>query len=322
MRSVFLHPVVIFALALSALAADTPALRQTISLPSGVSTTFAAISPNSRRIAAACSDAKIRVWDVTSGSLQITLDLNGERPNVMRFSPDSNLIAAGSTDGMLRLWDSSGALRYDLKFATEIDALAFSPDNTRIAVAPNGLPVEIRDLGANRVLASLPATFSGAASIAFSRDGRWFASADTDTEIRIFDARDFTLRSRVTDLLLEPLALTFSADGDRIMAGGADGVVSLIETNTGKIVKTFPKQTDVLLALRSSPDGKSLAATYFDPNQVSAPGRVLIWDALSGSLRSTVPPAGSGFNGGDYTQDGTLLLTSSSEKELKIWAVH
>jgi WD40 repeat protein len=322
MKSFRLSMVGLFTMALSALAADTPTLRQTISLPSGVSTRFAAISPNSRRIAAACSDSKIRVWDVPSGSLLITLDLNGERPNVLRFSPDSNLIAAGSTDGMLRLWDSSGALRDDLKFATEIDALAFSPDSARIAVAPNGLPIEVRDLGTNRVFASLPATFSGSASIAFSRDGRWFASADTDTEIRIFDARDFTLHSRVTDLLLEPLALTFSPDGNRIMAGGADGVVSLIETDTGKIVKTFPKQADVLLALCSSPDGKSLAATYFNPDQVSAPSRVLIWDALSGSLRSTVPPAGSGFNGGDYTQDGTLLLTSNSEKELQIWAVH
>jgi len=321
MKSLFLHPVVIFTLAFSALTAEMPALRQTISLPSGVSTMFATISPNSHRIAAACSDSKIRVWDVTSGSLEITLDLNGERPNVLRFSPDSKLIAAGSTDGTLRVWDSSGTLRYDLKFATEIDALAFSSDSTRIAVAPNGLPIEVRDLGANKVLASLPATFSGSASIAFSDDGHWFASADTDTEIRIFDARDLTLRSRVTDLLLEPLALTFSSDGDHIMTGGADGVVSLIETSTGKIVKTFPKQTDVVFALRSSPDGKSLAATYFNPDQVSAPGRVLIWDALSGSLRSTVPAAGSGFNGGDYAQDGTLLLTSSSEKELKIWSI-
>ena len=193
MNSIFFHAVLVFTLAFSALAADTPALRQTISLPSGINTRFAAISPDSRRIAAACSDSKIRVWDLTSASLQVTLDLNGEHPNVLHFSPDSMLIAAGSTDGTLRVWASSGALRYDLKFATEIDALAFSPDSTRIAVAPNGLPIEVRDLGANKVLASLPAAFSGSASIAFSRDGRWFASADTDTEIRIFDARDFTL---------------------------------------------------------------------------------------------------------------------------------
>ena len=321
MRRFFFHLIAVLTLALSALAADSPTLRQTFPLPSGVSTAFTAVSPNGQRVAAACSDAKIRLWDIVSASLQNTLDLKGERPNIVRFSPDGALLAAGSSDGTLRVWNFSGALRYDLKLAAEIDAIAFSPDGTRIAAAPNGLPVEIRELGANKLLASLPATFSGAASLAFSRDGRWFASADTDTEIRIFDARDFRLHARITDLLLEPLALTFSPDGSRIIAGGADGVITLIETNTGKIVKSLPKQADVVFVLRASPDGKSVAASYFNPDQISAPGRLLIWDAITGSLRSTVSTTEGGFNGGDYLHDGTLLLTSSSEKELKIWSI-
>jgi DNA-binding beta-propeller fold protein YncE len=321
MRRFFLHPIAIFALVLPATAADTPTLRQTFALPPAVKTAFTAISPNGQRIAAACGDGKIRLWDVSSASLQNTWDLKGEHPIVLRFSADGALLAAGSSDGTLRVWDSSGGVRLDLKLPAEIDAIAFSPDGTHIAVAPNGLPIEVRDLSANKLLASLAASFSGAASLAFSGDGRWLASADTDTEIRIFDARDFTLHARVSDLLLEPLALTFSPDGSRIIAGGADGVVSLIETNTGKIVKTFPKQADVLFVLRASPDGKSVAATYFNPDQVSAPGRVLIWDAITGSLRSTISPMDGGFNGGDYAKDGILLLTSSSDKELRVWAV-
>jgi WD40 repeat protein len=321
MRSFLLRLITVVTLAVSTLAADRPALRQTFLLPPAVSIDFTAISPNGQQLAATCNDAKIRLWGVASGSLQNTFDLKGEHPSVLRFSPDGMLLAAGSTDGTLRVWDSKGSLRHDLKLPAEIDAIVFSPDGTRIAVAPNGLPIEVRDLGANKLLASLPATFSGSASLAFSRDGRWFASADTDTEIRIFDAHEFTLHARVTDLLLEPLALTFSPDGSRIIAGGADGIVTVIETNTGKILKTFPKQADVVFGLRASPDGKSVAATYFNPDQVSAPGRVLIWDVLSGSLRSTVSPAEGGFNGGDYAHDGTLLLTSSSEKELKIWAI-
>jgi WD40 repeat protein len=47
----------------------------------------------------------------------------------------------------------------------------------------------------------------------------------------------------------------------------------------------------------------------------------LIWDAITGSLRSTVSTTEGGFNDGDYLHDGTLLLTSSSEKELKIWSI-
>ncbi len=321
MRSSSLHLIAVLTLTISSLAADTPALRQTFSLPSGVSVSFTAVSPNGQRVAAACKDANIRVWDVSSPSPKSTLDLNGEHLVVLSFSPDSSLLAAGSANGTLRIWDASGALQHELKLPAEIDAIAFSPDGTHIAVAPNGLPVEIRDLATNKLLASLPATFSGAAALAFSRDGRWLASADTDTEIRIFDARTLALHVRVTDLLLEPFALSFSPDGTRLMAGGADGVVTIIESDSGKIVKAFPKQAgNVIFGLCVAPDGKSVVAIYFNPDHITAPGRVLVWDTPTGLLRHTLTSNDAGFNGGDYARDGTLLLTSSSEKELKLWA--
>src|SRR5437660_12910431 len=102
MRRFFPHLIAVFTLALSALAADSPTLRQTFPLPSAGSTVFTAISPNGQRVAAACSDAKIRLWDIVSASLQNTLDLKGERPHLVRFSPDGALLAARDPAGRLR----------------------------------------------------------------------------------------------------------------------------------------------------------------------------------------------------------------------------
>jgi WD40 repeat protein len=320
MRSSSRHLAAVFTLAVSALAADTPALRQTIALPSGISPAFTAVSPNGQLVAAACNDAKIRLWDVALASLKGTLDLNGERPTVVQFSPDGALLAAGGWSGTLRLWDSSGALRHELKLSARIDALAFSPDGTRVAVALSEMPVEIRNLADGKPLASFPATFSGSAALAFSRDGRWLASADSDTEIRIIDSVLWRFTPASPTCCSNPLAITFSPDGTRVIAGGADGVVTLIDSDTGKVVKSFSKQADVLYILRASSDGKLIAGAYFNPDQVSAPGRILIWDTQTGSLRSTVRPVDSGFNGGEYAQDGTLLLTSSTEKSLKVWS--
>jgi hypothetical protein len=47
-------------------------------------------------------------------------------------------------------------------------------------------------------------------SLAFSPDGAMLASADGDTAIRISNARTGVLRSTVSELLLESLALGFS----------------------------------------------------------------------------------------------------------------
>ena len=301
---------------------DPPILRQTLSLPPATTVRFTAVSPTGKLVAAICSDNRIRLWDVATGSLKTTLDLNGERPTVAQFSRGGELLAGGSERGTLRLWDTSGTLQHEYKLPAEVATVAISPDLSTMAVAPLELPLEVRAVAGGKLLASFPATFGGSAALAFSPDGHWLASADSDTEIRIIDARTLTLHARVTDLLLEPLAITFSPDGTRVIAGGADGIVTLIDSGSGKIVKSFPRQSDVLYILCASRDGKSIAGAYFNPDQISAPARILIWDAQTGSLRSSVPPADSGFNGGDYAQDGTLLLTSSTEKELKIWSTH
>lgn len=310
----------ILVLVASALAADTPVLRQTISLPPDVAIRFTAVSPTGKLVAAACRDSKIRLWDVASGSLKNTLDLNGERPTVVQFSAGGELLAAGGEGGTVRLWDSSGALQHEYKYPVEVDALAFAPDLATIAIGPLERPIEIRTLSDGKVLASFPATFSGSAALAYSPDGHWLASADADTEIRIIDARALALHARVTDFVLEEFAIAFSPDGSQIVTGGADGIVTLIDTNTGKITKAFPKQSAVIFGLCAARDGRSITGVYLSANDITAPARVLTWDTSSRSLRRTVPSPDSGFNGGDYTQDNTLLLTSGSEKELKIWA--
>lgn len=306
----------------SALAADTPVLRQTISLPANVTISHTAVSPTGKLVAAACGDSKVRLWDVESGSLKSTLDLNGERPTIIQFSLGGEFLAAGGEGGTVRVWDASGALLHEYKVPAEVDSLALAPDLATIAIAPLERPIEVRSVVDGKLLASFPATFSGSAAVAYSPDGRWLASTDADTEIRIIDALSLTLHARLTDFLLEQFAIAFSSDSAHVITGGANGIVSLIDANSGKIAKAFPKRPAVIFGLCAAPDGRSITSVYVNADDLTAPVRVFIWDTSSGSLRRTIPAADSGFNGGNYTLSNTLLLTSGSEKELKIWADH
>jgi len=310
--------VAVLVLAACSFASDRPTLRQTIALPAHVNVRVTAISPAGKLIAAACSDGKILLWDVASGTLKNTLDLSGEGLTALQFDRSGELLAAGGKEGSLRVWDSSGSLKHEYKLPAEVDAIAFSPDRSSIAAAPLERPVEVLSLADGKTLASLPATFGGSASIAFSPDGRWLATADVDTEVRIIDAHSFAVHARGTDFLLEPFALTFSPDSNRLMVGGADGVITVLDADTAKTVRAFPKQPLVIFAICASPDGRSVAGAYFDANQITAPGVTLVWDASSGSSRTVASE--TGFNGGNYLNDNTLLLTSGSEKELKVWA--
>jgi WD40 repeat protein len=228
-------------------------------------------------------------------------------------------LGGGGREGTLRVWNSSGALQHEYKFPARIDALAFAPKLDTIAVAPSELPLEIRNLADGKLVASFPATFSGSIAIAYSPDGHWLASADSDTEVRIIDTAKLAVHARASDLLVEPLSVVFSSDSSRLITGTADGVVSVIDPNSGKIAKLFPRQTGVVYALCASPDGKSVTGAYYNPDQVSAPAKVMVWDSSSAALRASVPPQDSGFTGGAYLADGTLVLTSGVSKELKLW---
>jgi hypothetical protein len=59
---------------------------------------------------------------------------------------------------------------------------------------------------------------------------------------------------------------------------------------------------------------------YFDEKGFSNPAPVLVWDVAAQSVRTTVQP-GFTLKGGGFLPDGRLLLTSSAEGKLQVWAV-
>jgi len=64
-----------------------------------------------------------------------------------------------------------------------------------------------------------------------------------------------------------------------------------------------------------------LAAAYVNADDPSKPAQVVIWDLETQSPRTRILEPGVLPNGGESLSDGRLLMTSGSEKELKIWLV-
>jgi WD40 repeat protein len=67
----------------------------------------AVYSPDGRRLATACMDGRIQIWDAETGEEVLSLrDSRLGSTGCLAFSPDGADLASAGTDGVIRVWDA------------------------------------------------------------------------------------------------------------------------------------------------------------------------------------------------------------------------
>jgi WD40 repeat protein len=110
-------------------------------------------------------------------------------------------------------------------------------------------------------------------------------------------------------------SLEYSPDG-RFLASAQDDL-SLWDAETGRLVRTFPRQATGVQALAfSRPEGKYLAANYAD-------GSTRVWDAATGTLVRTIPPHDARFisYGLAFLPGTSRLAIGSADMTVRVWDV-
>jgi WD40 repeat protein len=100
-----------------------------------------AFSADGTRLAVACSDGVIRLWDVASGDLRQTFSGHAAAVRRLAFAPDGRTLASLGDDNVLNLWHlSTGQRLFSLDSpGRELHGLAFSRDG-RLLVAGGRSP--------------------------------------------------------------------------------------------------------------------------------------------------------------------------------------
>jgi dipeptidyl aminopeptidase/acylaminoacyl peptidase len=198
-------------------------------------------------------------------------------------------------------------------FREYLNAVAFSPDGSRLAIGGKRGQVLVADLatGKWRQLRSRPRPeYADISDLAFDPAGRRLATAG-DQGGQVWDlsarARPLKIRYGRGEQLR---GVAFSPDGRMLAAAGYHGTARVWDTDTGTRLFKVTAQT-FLFGVAFSSDGRLLAAAGYD-------GAARIWDTDTRTQLLQVTHDKQ-VNGVAFSPDGRLLATASDDGTARIW---
>jgi WD40 repeat protein len=280
-----------------------------------------AFAPDGQTLAIAGADGTITLLDLPTGTERLMFQAHEQRVKTLKFSPDGSVLASGGPDKVVKLWDPATGAQLPIDFPKQkrdIDLVAFSPNGQVLASLLAGKGAR----GLEQIILWNPDTghevarFQGhgelTLALAFSHDGRMFATSGKDGTIKLWDVE---ARKEIATLVGhrgEVYSLAFSHDGRWLASAGRDRTIKLWDVQAWEVKKVFDGHTGDIRVLAFSPDSQLIASGGGD-------GILRIWDVATGKEQRGVKTKKGSITTLAISPDGKMIATGGWDNCVRLW---
>lgn len=276
-------------------------------------------SPDSKQLATASSDGRIRIWDVMTGQIlhSLTSDKQGigsKHINSVAWSPAGDLLLSGEFNA-IRFWDAKTGEEVRV-FEDKNDAVVvnWSPDGTRFAwgnVIPDA-SVHVWDIRTMQEQLSLSGHGHSVTDFAWSPDSTILASGGENNFVRTWNAAtgaEIYILTYHTDPIT---GLAWSPDST-MLASVSRSTLRIIEANTGQQANVVEIEggLGIVESVDWSSNGNLIA--------ISNGREIWILDAQTGGKLYVLTGHTSIVIDVAWSPDSTMLASASSDDTVRIW---
>ena len=148
-------------------------------------------------------------------------------------------------------------------------------------------------------------------AVAFSPDGRHFATGDWDGKLRVWDAESGEVLQNISHgQYVHDVA--FDGSGSRLASASSDRTIRVLDVKTGALLHTLAGHTDAVLSVRFSHDGERLLSSGYD-------NTAIVWDLRTGEVQQTLKGHSWWVWAAEFSPDDRMIVTASHDGKAMVW---
>jgi WD40 repeat protein len=281
------------------------------------------LSADNTRMVSGGFDNTIRIWHVRPAIFDRQYLTDGTAINSVDWNAEH--IVTAHNNGYVHVIDRlSGDILQSFEHVTSDGSISaainlqLSPSGQEVFVVYRNCDVAMFNVHGERVWErSLPRLSNEVCRFVLFRPASEEVLVGTDSTLLLLDARDGGDKRRIpysTERGVRLISAAFLPDGNQLMIGENyyEGQLSLIDVQTGDVIRSYAGHQDGVLAIRFNQNASRMVTGSFDND-------VRVWDVATGEVQNLLEGHSDRILSVEFSPNEAFVVSSDNARAIRLW---